>query len=126
MRADESFSVLIVEDHPDVAESLRMYLELACGYRVTIARDGQAGIDAVFRDRPSAVICDIGLPRRTGFDVAEEVTRGLPRKPLLIAVSGYAEEEYADRAHAAGFDEYFVKPADPAALADLLRARAHG
>jgi CheY-like chemotaxis protein len=117
-------SVLIVEDQADAADSLSAYLELACGCRVTVARDGQAGIDAALRDRPDAIVSDIGLPKRNGLELGAEVTRALPRKPLLIAVSGYSREEYADRARRAGFDAFFVKPADPEALADLLRARA--
>jgi DNA-binding response OmpR family regulator len=125
-RSTADFSVLLVEDQPDVAESLRVYLELACGYKVSIAADGQAGIDAAVRDRPDAIICDIGLPKRDGFEVATEVGRALPRRPLLIAVSGYAEPEYIERARRVGYDDYFVKPADPAALANLLRACQRG
>jgi DNA-binding response OmpR family regulator len=120
------FSVLLVEDEADVAETLRLYIQLACGYRVSIAADGQAGIDTALRDRPGAIVCDIRLPKKSGFAVAAEVTRALSRKPLLIAVSAYGEDEHVERARDVGYDEYFVKPADPAAVADLLRARARG
>jgi DNA-binding response OmpR family regulator len=123
-RSPADFAVLVVEDQPDVALSLRIFIELACGYRVTVAHDGQAGIDAALRDRPDAILCDIGLPKKDGFAVAAEVTRALPDKPLLIAVSGYAEDEYVARARRAGYDDYLVKPADPNDLVRLLRARA--
>ena len=123
-RLTTDFYVLVVEDHRDVADSLRMYLELACGYRVNVAYDGQAGIDAALRDRPDAVISDIGLPRKNGFELGAEVTRAPGRKPLLIAVSGYGEDEDIERAKRVGYDNYFVKPADLTVLANLLRARA--
>jgi CheY-like chemotaxis protein len=119
-------SVLIIEDHRDTAATLALFLQLGCGCRVRVAPDGQAGVEEALRDPPSAIICDIGLPKKDGFQVAAEVAGALPRKPLLIAVSGYAEDEYIDRARAAGFDEYLVKPADPFAVAELLRTRAGG
>jgi CheY-like chemotaxis protein len=114
-------SVLIVEDHPDVAESLDLFLQLCGGYEVTVARDGEAGVRQALAHPPGAVVCDIGLPKKDGFQVAEELTAGLEDTPLLIAVTGYGTQEVEDRARRAGFKHFLVKPADPFAVEGLLR-----
>jgi DNA-binding response OmpR family regulator len=113
-------SVLVVEDQPDVADSLRMFLELAGGHSVRVARDGHQGVEMAVRDRPDAVICDIGLPKKNGFQVATEIRGSLPRKPLLIAVTGYGQDWGEADALRAGFDVYRTKPADPVELNKLL------
>lgn len=113
-------SVLVVEDHTDVAVTLAMYLELV-GFRVRVAADGEAGIRSGLADPPDAVVCDIGLPKKDGFQVAGELIAGLPRRPLLIAVTGYGEDEMRERGKAAGFDHYLLKPVDPRAIEALLR-----
>ena len=119
-----ALSVLVIEDQADVATTLAMYLELSGGHRVRIATDGAAGIRAGLADPPDAVICDIGLPRKDGFQVAEELVAGLARRPLMIAVTGYGEDEMRERGKAAGFDHYLLKPVDPRAIAALLRAHS--
>src|SRR3954471_12414038 len=113
-------SVLLVEDNPDVATSLALYLEL-CHFDVTVAADGEAGVRAAMADPPDAVVCDIGLPNMDGFAVARAVAAGLVPRPLLIAVTGYGEDAMQQRGAAAGFDHYLVKPAHPRAITALLR-----
>jgi DNA-binding response OmpR family regulator len=115
-------SVLIVEDQPDVAETLRLFLELCGGYALTVAGDGEAGVRAALAHPPGAVICDIGLPKKDGFQVAEELAARLASTPLLIAVTGYADQVPEELARDAGFDHLLAKPADPAALGGLIRA----
>jgi PAS domain S-box-containing protein len=116
--------VVIVEDSADAAESLREVLELM-GFEVAVARTGPEGVELCRRLRPDGVVCDIGLPGMTGFDVA----RALRADPAtagvrLVAVSGYAQEEDRRRAAEAGFDVLLAKPADADVLAQLLaRAR---
>ena len=63
-------------------------------------------------DPPDAVVCDIGLPRLNGLQVAAELGRLRP-KPLLIAVTAYGGVYTEELARAAGFDHYLLKPADP-------------
>ena len=115
-------NVLVVEDQADVADTLALYLEMACRCRVRIAHDGEAGVAAARAEQPDAVLCDIGLPKKDGFEVAREVTACLPRKPLLIAVTGYGDDESRAKGRAAGFDHYLLKPADPQAIEAILRA----
>lgn len=119
-------SVLVVEDQADVAESLALFLEVACRYRVSIARDGEAGVARARAEAPDAVVCDIGLPKMDGFQVAREVAASLPRKPLLIAVTGYGDDASRAKGRAAGFDHYLLKPADPFEIQAILRAYQSG
>jgi DNA-binding response OmpR family regulator len=115
-------NVLIIEDRADVAESLGVYLEQVCNCRVTIAIDGDAGIRAALAGEPDVVICDIGLPGKDGFQVGSEISK-MSRRPLLIAVSAYSDDAIKDSARAAGFDHYFVKPANPTELRALIETR---
>ena len=119
-------SVLVVEDQPDVADSLALFLEVACRCRVSVARDGEEGVAAARAQAPDAVVCDIGLPKKDGFAVAREVAAALPRRPLLIAVTGYGDDESRARGRAAGFDHYLFKPADPFEIEALLCAHRAG
>jgi signal transduction histidine kinase len=113
--------VLVVEDHPDVADSLRLLLELS-GHEVRVARTGPDGVTAAREFRPAVVLCDLGLPGgMNGYDVARAV-RADPQLAgvRLAAVSGYGQPEDQARARAAGFDHHLTKPVDPADLLRLL------
>jgi len=114
--------VLLVEDQHDVADSLALFLEVACHCQVCVAYDGEAGVAAARSQEPDAVVCDIGLPKKDGFQVAREVAACLPRRPLLIAVTGYGDDESRAKGRAAGFDHYLQKPADPMAIEAILRS----
>jgi two-component system, chemotaxis family, CheB/CheR fusion protein len=113
-------SVLLIEDNPDLVSSLAMYFKLCGGFAVSVAADGEAGVKMAFRDAPDAVVCDLGLPRKNGLNVAREIIQGLAVRPLMIAVTAYAGME--EQARDAGFDHFLIKPADPAELEALLRA----
>ena len=71
--------------------------------------------------RPEVVLCDIGLPGMNGYRLARQLRQqeGL-NKSVLIAITGYGQEEDQRRAQEAGFDHHTIKPVDPAALAKLL------
>jgi CheY-like chemotaxis protein len=112
--------ILVVDDNVDGARSLTLLLQMR-GHEVQVAHDGLAGLEAARRDRPDVVILDIGLPKMDGYQVAREVRRlpGLARV-LLLAVTGYGQEEDRERARRAGFDYHLVKPVDPDVLCQLL------
>ncbi|TMH52107.1 MAG: response regulator [Betaproteobacteria bacterium] len=114
--------VLVVDDNHDVAESTAVLLRLA-GCEVHLAHDGEEALRLVPRVRPDAVLLDIGLPRMNGYEVAERI-RSDPenRDILIVAVSGYGQQEHRLRSKQAGFDQHVVKPIDPTALAGLLVA----
>jgi CheY-like chemotaxis protein len=112
--------VLVVEDNPDVAESLRDLVE-AFGHEVEVARTGDAAVATARRHPPDVVLCDIGLPGMSGYEVAR-VFRQDPelRHARLVAVSGYAQAEDRREAAEAGFDRHVGKPPDPGELERLL------
>ena len=114
--------VLVVEDNVDAAETLQLLLRMS-GYDTRAAYDGDAALDLVREFKPEAVFLDIGLPGRDGYAIAREM-RALPemRSALLVALTGYGEDEDRQRAKAAGFDTLQVKPVEPHALEDLLEA----
>ncbi len=116
--------VLVVDDNHDVAESTAVLLRLA-GCEVHLAHDGEEALRLVPRVRPHAVLLDIGLPRMNGYEVAERI-RSDPenRDILIVAVSGYGQQEHRLRSKQAGFDQHVVKPIDPTALSGLLAALA--
>lgn len=114
--------ILIIEDHPDAAESLQLLLEIS-GHEVETALDGPSGLDTARRFRPDVVICDVGLPHgMNGYDVARAL-RADPdlRKAFLIALTGYGQEEDQRLAAEAGFDRHLVKPVEPSVLERVLR-----
>jgi DNA-binding response OmpR family regulator len=117
-------SVLLVEDHRDIAFSLACFFRLGAGYDVRVATDGAEGVRFALEDPPDAVVCDIGLPKQNGLLVVEELAERLPRRPLFIAVTGYGDAATRDLAREAGFDHFLTKPADPFALQDLIEAHA--
>jgi PAS domain S-box-containing protein len=112
--------ILIVDDSEDGAESLAMLLALG-GHETHKAYDGLEALEAAERVRPDAVLLDIGLPRLNGY----EVCRRLRQEPwgkdmLLVALTGWGQEEDRIRSREAGFDAHMVKPVDHDALLKLL------
>src|SRR5262249_47522225 len=110
--------ILIVEDHVDSAEMLRIALESA-GHRVEIAATLSAALSRL-REPWDLVVSDLGLPDGSGLDVAR-CARALPhRPPRLIALSGYGTETDRHASEAAGFDAHLVKPVLPSRILELL------
>jgi CheY-like chemotaxis protein len=100
-----------------------MMLELY-GHRVEVAHDGQDGIALAQRFHPDVVLCDIGLPGMSGYEVAQRL-RKEPRQPRwLVAITGYGNADDLRRSAQAGFDEHFVKPVDPTRLSQQLEKLA--
>ncbi|HSS29147.1 MAG TPA: response regulator [Usitatibacter sp.] len=115
--------ILVVEDNPDAAESLRLLLT-GLGHQVDVVNDGREAVDAARRLRPDVILLDIGLPGVDGFHIAKAL-RGLPETSAarLIAVSGYGQEKDRERSKEAGFDLHFVKPVDPRMLTAAIDSR---
>ncbi|MDB5749392.1 MAG: hypothetical protein JWP72_4240 [Massilia sp.] len=110
----------IVDDNEDAAATLAMFLE-AFGHQVSVAHTARAALDALPAFAPDVCLLDIGLPGMNGFDLARAL-RALPATggAVLIAVTGYAQEQDRQQALAAGFNDLFAKPVDLAALNSLL------
>jgi len=105
--------ILVIEDNADNLE-LMTYLLKAFGHTVFEARDGAEGLNAVKRELPDLVLCDLQMPKVDGYEVAKAVRRDpvLAKLPL-VAVTAYAMRGDRDRVLAAGFDGYISKPIVP-------------
>lgn len=114
-----SLKVLVVDDNADTAKGMARLLELS-GHAARAVFDGSEAIEMAHKDCPDVVLLDIGLPGMDGFEVAAELREGPCSGALLIAVSGYGDEESRRRSKDAGFDHHFVKPVDYDSLFALL------
>jgi PAS domain S-box-containing protein len=115
--------LLLVEDNPDIGETLRDLLQLL-GHEVQLAGDGLRGVQLALASRPEVALVDIGLPGIDGYEVARRLrATEAGRQILLVALTGYGRPEDRDRSIAAGFDAHLVKPVDPDELNALLLAR---
>ncbi|WP_431046964.1 response regulator [Roseateles sp. L2-2] len=113
--------VMVVDDNRDAADSMAVFLELA-GFETTVQLDGPCALDASAAWAPHVVLLDIGLPGLDGYEVARRL-RTAPggADTLLIALTGYGQQDDRRRAHEAGFDVHLVKPADPDAVVELIQ-----
>ena len=112
--------VLVVDDNRDAANSLATLLRLM-GAEVEVAYDGPTSIETVAAFRPEVILLDIGMPGMDGFEVAQRILLD-PHcgDVMLIAMTGWSQEEDRARTRAAGFHHHLIKPADVGALRTLL------
>jgi signal transduction histidine kinase len=116
-------NVLIVDDNRDVADSTAILLR-AAGCTVHLAYDGEEAIQSARKLRPDAVLLDIGLPKIDGYQVAERIRAEAENKrTLIVALSGYGQDEHRRHSMYSGFDCHVVKPIDPTELTELLASR---
>jgi CheY-like chemotaxis protein len=112
--------ILVVDDNADAAESLAMLLRLM-GHDMRIALTGAAALTEAEAFRPEVVFLDIGLPEMDGYEVARQLrARPEMQQALLIALTGFDQDEVRDQATAAGFDRHVVKPLEVETIEDLL------
>jgi len=112
--------ILVVDDFPLAAETLMRILKLE-GHDVRIARDGATAVEEIRFHRPEIVLLDIGLPGMDGYEVAQTI-RTLPGTEglILIALTGYGQDEDRRRSKEAGFNYHLTKPVDVKALCELI------
>ena len=116
--------ILVVDDNRDSADSLAILLT-AMGHDARVAYDGQEAIELATQYRPDTVLLDIGLPGKSGYEVARELRSAYDRSQLvLIAVSGYGQDEDRRRGREAGFDHHLVKPVHLAELEAMIGSLA--
>jgi CheY-like chemotaxis protein len=117
----EPLHILLVEDNPDIRETLKDLLELH-GHRVEEASDGRSAVDMVLSQRPQVALVDIGLPELDGYKVAELVRASAGgSNTRLVALTGYGHPEDRKRALDAGFDAHLVKPVSSDDLSQILK-----
>ena len=113
-------TILIVEDHDDARELIASVLEGA-GARVIAASDVSDAIDRAAAGRPHLLVADIGLPGEDGYALLRRIRALNPALPA-IALSAYARAADRERALAAGFGDYLIKPVEPARLVEIVAA----
>ena len=111
---------MIVDDNQDAALSLEMLLKLQ-GHDVAVAHSGTAALAMTDTYKPDVVFLDIGMPGMDGYEVARRLRRqpGL-ENVVLVAVTGWGQQEDRERTSAAGFNHHVVKPPELAALQKVL------
>ncbi|MES1244278.1 MAG: ATP-binding protein [Acidobacteriota bacterium] len=116
--------VLIVDDNRDAAESLALLLQFS-GYDVQTVHDGLSALRAIDDYRPAVALLDIGMPGMDGYEVARRVREKPELQDIvLVALTGWGQEEDRRRSTQAGFDRHLVKPVDPEVLQGLLASVA--
>ncbi len=122
---DDPARVLVVDDDRDTVHSMACLLR-HMGHQVRVAFDGYEAIEIAHQQQPRYVLLDLGMPGLDGYQVAARLRRELPGSLILIAVTGYGQEEDRRNALAAGFDHHFLKPVDIAVLNALLSGQDTG
>jgi CheY-like chemotaxis protein len=121
MEKQSPFCILVVDDDHDAADSLVMLLR-EWGYENCQAvYSGEEALARASASRPAVMLVDLAMPGVTGLGLAQSIRRNPRLKGLvLVAISGYADEQHRRLARQAGFDLLLAKPADPAQLQELL------
>ena len=117
-RTFTSRRVLVVDDNRDGADSLAQ-LVVMFGHAADVAYDGPTALEKAEANPPEIVLCDIGLPGMSGYEIARAL-RGANAGIQLFAVSGYAQSEDVRQAVEAGFNGHLAKPVDVAEIKRLL------
>jgi CheY-like chemotaxis protein len=109
--------ILIVDDNRDAAAMLAMLLQLG-GHETHTASDGVQAVEATMRLQPDVVLLDIGLPRLNGYEAARKIREQYKQGgcPMLVALTGWGQDEDRRRSEEAGFDAQLVKPVDEGVL----------
>jgi CheY-like chemotaxis protein len=112
--------VLVADDNADSALSLAMILKFM-GHETQTAHDGLTALELAETFRPEVAILDLGMPRLNGYELCHRI-RQQPwgKSMLLVALTGWGQEDDRRRTQEAGFDHHIVKPIDTATLQRLL------
>jgi CheY-like chemotaxis protein/two-component sensor histidine kinase len=112
--------ILVADDNRDAAQTLAMLLELE-GHEVRTAYDGLEALQLAESFRPQIMLLDIGMPHMDGYQTARRI-REQPwgHSVLLVALTGWGQDQDRRQASEAGFDRHLVKPVDPCTLHGLI------
>jgi signal transduction histidine kinase len=116
----QRFRVLVVDDNQDAGQSLGELLRLL-GHRVEVVATGPRGLDVARDLRPEVALLDIGLPGMDGYELAKRLrSEPFGSRLLLIALTGYGQDEDRRKTKEAGFDHHLTKPASLRTIQSLL------
>jgi CheY-like chemotaxis protein len=114
--------VLVVDDNPDAVETLSLLLQLRHNAVLT-AVDGLEAVEAAAAFQPDLILLDIGLPKLNGYDAARRIREERhDQRLVIVAMTGWGQEEDKRKSKEAGFDQHLVKPVDPGLLDELLES----
>jgi len=112
--------VLVVDDHRDSADSLAMLLK-AMGHEVDRAYDGEQAIEMASKALPELILLDIGMPRMDGYEACRRIkAESWGEHTLVVALTGWGQDEDRRKSRAAGFDHHLVKPVEIRDLVALM------
>jgi two-component system CheB/CheR fusion protein len=112
--------ILLVDDNRDVLFSLKLLLEME-GHTVFKALDGKSALETAVKEAPEVVVLDIGLPEMDGYELARQLRRlEATSKAVLIAATGFGQQQDRDRSASAGIDYHLVKPLELNSLRVIL------
>ncbi|KRB67871.1 hypothetical protein ASE07_09400 [Noviherbaspirillum sp. Root189] len=121
----KTLNVMVVDDNTDAAKMLAMFIE-ALGHNVFVEHSSIKALEQARLIVPDVFLLDIGLPEMDGNELAGHLrAQRETSRAVLVAVTGYGQEQDRVNALAAGFDHHFVKPVDTAKLAALLSQLAN-
>ena len=113
--------ILIVDDNVPSAKMLARLLEKLGRHEVFLAHDGPEALEAAQQHCPEIIFLDLGLPKMSGYEVAQRLRQQPPmHEPLIVALTGYGSEEDRQKSHHAGCDDHLVKPPGVDALKYVL------
>ena len=112
--------VIVIDDNRDAAVMMAMLVE-ELGGECKTADDGESGLREMLDYRPDVVLLDIGMPGVDGYETCRRIRSDFGNQVVVVALTGFGQEQDKEKAARAGFSAHLTKPADPAALAHLLR-----
>ncbi len=102
--------ILVIDDDKNICEVIKLYLQKE-GYKVTLAYDGQAGLDEFARETPELIVLDIMMPRKDGWEVLKQIRKTSDVPVIMLTAKGETFDKVLGLE--LGADDYIVKPFDP-------------
>jgi CheY-like chemotaxis protein len=112
--------VTVIDDNTDAAATIAMLVE-QLGGACSTAHDGETGLQAIREHRPGVVLLDIGMPGLNGYETCRRIRQEFGDEIIVVALTGFGQDQDKEAAINAGFSGHLTKPADPAALLELLQ-----
>lgn len=117
-----TYTVLIADDEPNILISLEFLMKRE-GYQVLLARDGQEAVDAIVGHRPDLVLLDVMMPKKTGFDVCQEVRANESVKDTcIVMLTAKGRDTDVAKGLALGVNAYMTKPFSTKELVEQVKS----
>jgi len=119
-----AYSVLVVDDEPNIVESLEFLMRKA-GFEVRVAKDGEAALDAVANHKPDLILLDVMIPKRDGYEVCQQIrANGAWDDVRIIMLTAKGREAEREKGMELGADEYITKPFSTRELVERVKQLA--